>query len=137
MSELRVEDRGPVRHLVIARPDRRNALTHRSHQVLTEALDAAAIASDVRCLILRGEGRGARGESSRPDTTSTSRGATSYLHARRNSTADGLRPFFSALLRLSSRGRPRGELVVRPGEAVTSARGPADSAAAGDPRRVA
>jgi enoyl-CoA hydratase/carnithine racemase len=57
MSELRVEDRGPVRHLVIARPDKRNALTHRFYQVLTEALDAAAIASDVRCLILRGEGR--------------------------------------------------------------------------------
>ncbi len=29
MSPLRVEDHGSVRHLVIDRPDKRNALTHR------------------------------------------------------------------------------------------------------------
>lgn len=57
MSHLRVEDHGPVRHLVIDRPDKRNALTHRFYRELTEALDAAATVSDVRCLVLRGEGR--------------------------------------------------------------------------------
>lgn len=57
MSELvYIEDRGPVRHVVLNRPEKRNALNAELIAKLSEALSAAADENSIHCLILRGEG---------------------------------------------------------------------------------
>jgi enoyl-CoA hydratase/carnithine racemase len=56
-SILAVEDEGSVRHLVLARPEKRNAL---NGELITALRDAAREASDdpdVWCVVLRGEGK--------------------------------------------------------------------------------
>jgi len=56
MSIVLSEDRGPVRHVVLNRPEKRNALSTELIGALGEALRAAAADGDVRCVILRGAG---------------------------------------------------------------------------------
>jgi enoyl-CoA hydratase/carnithine racemase len=56
MSLVVSEDRGAVRHVVLDRPERRNALSSDVVAELGEALRAAAGDPGVRCVVLRGEG---------------------------------------------------------------------------------
>jgi enoyl-CoA hydratase/carnithine racemase len=58
MSEyVSVEDRDRVRHIVLDRPDKRNAINHDMVLELRDAAREAFEAPDVFCVILRGEGR--------------------------------------------------------------------------------
>lgn len=56
MSLVVVEDRGAVRHVVLNRPQKRNALSAALVAELGEALRAAAADDAVRVVVLRGEG---------------------------------------------------------------------------------
>ena len=57
MSELVLsEDRGPVRHVVLNRPEKRNAFHGELVLAIGAALRAAADDPDVRCVVLRGAG---------------------------------------------------------------------------------
>jgi enoyl-CoA hydratase/carnithine racemase len=56
MTLVRTEDRDAVRHLVLNRPEKRNALNGELIAELGAAIEAAAADSDVRVLVLRGEG---------------------------------------------------------------------------------
>ena len=56
MSLVVSEDRGAVRHVVINRPEKRNALSSAVIEELGAALHAAAGDPAVRCVVLRGEG---------------------------------------------------------------------------------
>jgi enoyl-CoA hydratase/carnithine racemase len=58
MSEyVSVEERDRVRHIVLDRPDKRNAIHHDMVLELRDAARDAYEATDVHCVILRGEGR--------------------------------------------------------------------------------
>jgi enoyl-CoA hydratase/carnithine racemase len=50
------EDRGAVRHVVLHRPEKRNALSRALVEELGEALRAAAADPGVQCVVVRGEG---------------------------------------------------------------------------------
>jgi enoyl-CoA hydratase/carnithine racemase len=50
------EDRGAVRHLVLNRPEKRNALNGEAIRSLGEEIEAAAADDSVRVVVLRGEG---------------------------------------------------------------------------------
>ncbi len=57
MSELvRVEDDGRIRHLILDRPEKRNAFNSELVATLGEAVRDAADDVDVHCLVVRGEG---------------------------------------------------------------------------------
>ena len=56
MSIVLTEDRGPVRHVVLNRPEKRNALNEEVVEGLREALTAAAGDPEVKVVVLRGEG---------------------------------------------------------------------------------
>jgi enoyl-CoA hydratase/carnithine racemase len=56
MSIVLQEDRGAVRHVVLNRPQKRNALNTELIERLGEALHAAASDVSVRCVVLRGAG---------------------------------------------------------------------------------
>jgi enoyl-CoA hydratase/carnithine racemase len=56
MALVLVEDRGAVRHLVINRPEKRNALNGEVIRSLGAAFEAAAADASVRVVVLRGEG---------------------------------------------------------------------------------
>jgi enoyl-CoA hydratase/carnithine racemase len=56
MSLVVTEDRGPVRHVVINRPDKRNALNGEVVLGLRDAFEAARVDADVQCVVVRGEG---------------------------------------------------------------------------------
>jgi enoyl-CoA hydratase/carnithine racemase len=56
MPSVITEDRGAVRHVVLNRPDKRNAMNGELIQELGVALKAAANEPDVRCVVIRGEG---------------------------------------------------------------------------------
>ena len=56
MTLLRTEDRGAVRHLVLNRPEKRNALNGELIEELGAGIEAAAADPEVRVLVLRGEG---------------------------------------------------------------------------------
>jgi enoyl-CoA hydratase/carnithine racemase len=53
---VRTEDRGPVRHVVLNRPEKRNAFHGELVLALGAALRAAADDTEARCVVLRGEG---------------------------------------------------------------------------------
>ena len=58
MSEyVSVEDRERVRHIVLDRPDKRNAIHHAMVLELRDAAREAYEATDIHCVIVRGEGR--------------------------------------------------------------------------------
>ena len=56
MSIVLCEDRGPVRHLVLNRPEKRNALNAELVAALSDAFAAAAADRDVQCVVVRGAG---------------------------------------------------------------------------------
>jgi enoyl-CoA hydratase/carnithine racemase len=56
MSMVVTEDRGPVRHIVLNRPEKRNAMSQELLRELGSALRDAAADPDVHCVVLRGEG---------------------------------------------------------------------------------
>ncbi len=57
MSLVTTEDRGPVRHIVLNRPDKRNAMSQALLSELAHALRAAGDDDAVHCVVLRGAGR--------------------------------------------------------------------------------
>jgi enoyl-CoA hydratase/carnithine racemase len=56
MSIVITEDRGAVRHVVLNRPEKRNAMNQELLRALGDALREAAAAESVHCVVLRGEG---------------------------------------------------------------------------------
>ncbi len=56
MSIVYTEDRGPVRHVVLNRPEKRNAMSQELLRALREELRTAAAEESVHCVVLRGEG---------------------------------------------------------------------------------
>jgi enoyl-CoA hydratase/carnithine racemase len=56
MGLLEIDDRGGVRHLVLNRPEKRNALNGELIRALGAAAEEAAAADSVRVVVLRGEG---------------------------------------------------------------------------------
>jgi enoyl-CoA hydratase/carnithine racemase len=57
MSEIvTTEDRGAARHVVLNRPEKRNAMSQELLRALAAELRAAADDADVHCIVLRGEG---------------------------------------------------------------------------------
>lgn len=57
MSEIVItEDRGPIRHVVLNRVEKRNAMNQELLRALAAALQAAADDANVHCIVLRGEG---------------------------------------------------------------------------------
>jgi enoyl-CoA hydratase/carnithine racemase len=56
MSIVMTEDRGAVRHVVLNRPDKRNALNEELILGIRAALEAAAADRDVRCVVVSGAG---------------------------------------------------------------------------------
>jgi enoyl-CoA hydratase/carnithine racemase len=56
MGLVSVEDRGPVRQVVLNRPEKRNAFNLELVRALGDALRAAAADGEVRVVVLRGEG---------------------------------------------------------------------------------
>src|SRR5690349_25145235 len=56
MTIVLSEDRGPVRHVVLNRPEKRNALSRELIGALREAFAAAAADRDVTCVVVRGAG---------------------------------------------------------------------------------
>jgi enoyl-CoA hydratase/carnithine racemase len=56
MSIVFSEDHGPVRHVVLNRPEKRNAMSQELLGELRGELSEAAAAPDVHCVVLRGEG---------------------------------------------------------------------------------
>ena len=56
MSIVATEDRGPVRHIVMNRPEKRNAMNDELIAGLGAALHAAAHDASVLCVVVRGEG---------------------------------------------------------------------------------
>jgi enoyl-CoA hydratase/carnithine racemase len=56
MALVLVEDRGAVRHLVLNRPEKRNALNGEAIQALGAAVEEAAADASVRVVVVRGEG---------------------------------------------------------------------------------
>jgi enoyl-CoA hydratase/carnithine racemase len=56
MSIVMTEDRGAVRHVVLNRPEKRNAMSQELLRALAQALREAAAEESVHCVVLRGEG---------------------------------------------------------------------------------
>ena len=56
MALVEVQDSGPVRHVVLNRPEKRNALNDEVCAGLGEAFEEAAADDSVRVVVLRGEG---------------------------------------------------------------------------------
>lgn len=56
MSIVITEDRGPVRHIVMNRAEKRNAMNEELIRGLGEAFAAAAHDDEVRCVVVRGAG---------------------------------------------------------------------------------
>jgi enoyl-CoA hydratase/carnithine racemase len=56
MTLVLTEDRGPVRHVILNRPEKRNAFNGELIIATGEALRAAAADASVRCVVLRGAG---------------------------------------------------------------------------------
>lgn len=56
MSIVTTEDRGAVRHIVLNRPEKRNAMSQALLKALGDALRAASAEESVHCVVLRGEG---------------------------------------------------------------------------------
>jgi enoyl-CoA hydratase/carnithine racemase len=56
MSLVITEDRGPVRHVVLNRPEKRNAMNAELVLGIRDALEAARVDRSVHCVVVRGEG---------------------------------------------------------------------------------
>ena len=49
-----VTDDGPIRILRLNRPDKKNALTDAMYEMLSEALENAAVSKSIRCVVIMG-----------------------------------------------------------------------------------
>jgi enoyl-CoA hydratase/carnithine racemase len=56
MSVVKIEDRGPVRHVLLNRPEKRNAINDEMVLELGQAFEQAAVEESVRIVVVRGEG---------------------------------------------------------------------------------
>ena len=56
MALVETEDRGAVRHLILNRPEKRNAMHGELVLAIGAALKAASVEPDVHCVVLRGAG---------------------------------------------------------------------------------
>lgn len=56
MPLVEIEDRGAIRHIVLQRPEKRNAFNGELISDLGHALEDAAAEASVRCVVVRGEG---------------------------------------------------------------------------------
>jgi enoyl-CoA hydratase/carnithine racemase len=56
VSIVITEDRGHVRHVVLNRPEKRNAMSQQLLRALAHELHTAAEEESIRCVVLRGEG---------------------------------------------------------------------------------
>jgi enoyl-CoA hydratase/carnithine racemase len=56
MSIVTTEDRGAARHLILNRPEKRNAMSQELLRALAQTLRDAAAEDSVHCIVLRGEG---------------------------------------------------------------------------------
>src|SRR5687768_16781124 len=56
MAIVETDDRGAVRHVILNRPEKRNAFNQELVLAVGEALRAAADDPEVHCVVLRGEG---------------------------------------------------------------------------------
>ena len=56
MALVETEDRGAVRHLILNRPEKRNAMHGELVLAIGAALKEAAAAGDVHCVVVRGAG---------------------------------------------------------------------------------
>ena len=56
MSIVTTEDRGAARHIVLNRPEKRNAMSQELLRALADALREASADDAVHCVVLRGEG---------------------------------------------------------------------------------
>ena len=56
MDTLRIDDAGAVRTITLNRPEVRNAMNRAMLSELVQALEAANLDQDVRCVVLTGEG---------------------------------------------------------------------------------
>jgi enoyl-CoA hydratase/carnithine racemase len=56
MSLVTTEDRGPVRHVVLNRPEKRNAMNAELVLAIRDALEGARVDAAVHCVVIRGEG---------------------------------------------------------------------------------
>ncbi len=56
MRTVTTEDQGHVRHVILGRPEKRNAMNQELLKALAAALRAAADDASVHCVVLRGEG---------------------------------------------------------------------------------
>jgi enoyl-CoA hydratase/carnithine racemase len=56
VSIVKTENRGQVRHIVLNRPEKRNAMSQELLRALADALRDAAADESVQCVVLRGEG---------------------------------------------------------------------------------
>src|ERR1700689_4480709 len=56
MSIVLTEDRGPVRHVILNRPEKRNAMSQALLRAVVHELRASASEQSVHCVVLRGEG---------------------------------------------------------------------------------
>jgi enoyl-CoA hydratase/carnithine racemase len=56
MSLVITEDHGPVRHVVLNRPEKRNALNAELVLGIRDALEAARVDQSVKCVVVRGAG---------------------------------------------------------------------------------
>jgi len=56
MAIVQIEDRGSVRHVILNRPEKRNAMNGELVSEIGRALRAAANDPDVLCVVIRGEG---------------------------------------------------------------------------------
>ncbi len=56
MAIVTTEDRGRARHVILNRPEKRNAMSQALLSALSEALRAASEDSSVDCVVLRGDG---------------------------------------------------------------------------------
>jgi enoyl-CoA hydratase/carnithine racemase len=56
MSLVTTENRGAVRHVILNRPEKRNAMSQELLLALGDALRAATVEESVHCVVLRGEG---------------------------------------------------------------------------------
>jgi len=90
-----VSDDGPIRIVRLNRPAKKNALTDAMYETIAEALENAAVARNIRCVVITGG----------PAAFSSGGDLQDFLHAARQ--MDGLRPQVTRFLhRLAHAAKP-------------------------------
>ncbi len=90
-----VTDDGPIRILRLNRPDKKNALTDAMYEMLSEALENAAVSKSIRCVVIAGG----------PDAFTAGADLQDFLRAAQH--MEGLRPQAMRFLhRIAHAGKP-------------------------------